>query len=330
MPSKNNKTESGISRRQFLLRAASTCGIAAATGVWGYVFYSKEPVRRSDVKILTFKDYRTEEKRVYPHLSIARGKDAEKMVRAAIDRIGGVSRFVSANDKVLLKPNAAWDRQPEQAANTNPEVVGAIVKLCLEAGASQVWVTDVSVNDPYRCFTRSGIWAATDRAGGKVKVASEKDFILTDLKGETLHVWPVSPFYHQVDKLINVPVVKHHSLSKCTIAMKNLYGSLGGQRNRLHQDINTAIADLAAAIRPTLTVIDATRVLMRNGPTGGNIADVSRYNTIIVGADLVAAESYGLRFLNLKTEDIPFVAMAEKRGIGIADLKSLNIAEIDV
>ena len=114
------------------------------------------------------------------------------------------------------------------------------------------------------------------------------------------------------------------------MAMKNLYGSLGGQRNRLHQDINTAIADLAAAIRPTLTVMDATRVLRRNGPTGGNLSDVSIENTVIAGVDLVAVESYGLRFLDLKVEDVPFITMAEKRGIGISDLKLLNVAEIEV
>jgi uncharacterized protein (DUF362 family) len=330
MPSKNNKREPGISRRQFLLRTAATCGLAATAGAWGYVFYSKEPVRRSDARILTFKDFRIEEKTVYPKLAVVHGQDAEKMVRAAFEKIGGMGRFVSPGEKVLLKPNAAWDRQPEQAANTNPAVVAAVVKLCLEARAAEVWVTDISVNDPYRCFARSGIEDAVKRAGGKIRLTTEKDFALTDLKGESLKVWPVSAFYHEADKLINLPVVKHHSLSKCTMAMKNLYGSLGGQRNRLHQDINTSIADLASAIRPTLTVMDATRVLKRNGPTGGNLSDVSIENTVIAGVDLVAIESYGLKFLDLKVEDIPFIMMAEKRGMGISDLKSLNIAELNV
>jgi uncharacterized protein (DUF362 family) len=330
MPSKNNKREAGMSRRQFLLRTAATCGLAATAGAWGYVFYSKEPVRRSDSRILTFKDFRAADTQVYPALAVVHGQDVEKMVRAAIEKIGGMSRFINPGEKILLKPNAAWDRQPEQAANTNPEVVAAVVRMCLEARASEVWVTDVSVNDPYRCFARSGIEDAVKRAGGKIRFAAENDFILTDLKGESLKVWPVSAFYHQADKLINLPIVKHHSLSRCTMAMKNLYGSLGGQRNRLHQDINTAIADLACAIRPTLTVMDATRVLKRNGPTGGNLSDVSLMNTVIAGVDLVAIESYGLRFLDLRLEDVPFIVMAEKRGIGISDWKSLNIAEINV
>lgn len=330
MPSKINKKEPGISRRQFLLRTATTCGLAATAGVWGYLFYSREAVRRSDSRILTFRDFRIEESKVYPTLAVVHGLDAEKMVMAAVDKIGGMSRFIKPGDKVLLKPNVAWDRQPEQAANTNPEVVAAVVKLCLEAHAAEVWVTDVPVNDPHRCFARSGIEEAVLRSGGKIRLAAENDFLLTDLKGESLKVWPVSPFYHQVDKLINLPLVKHHSLSRCTMAMKNLYGSLGGQRNRLHQDINTSIADLATAIRPTLTVMDATRVLRRNGPTGGNLADVSIENTVIAGVDLVAIESYGLRFLDLKAEDIPFILMAEKRGIGVSDWKSLTIAEMNV
>jgi uncharacterized protein (DUF362 family) len=330
MPSRNNNKEPGLSRRQFLLRTAGTCGLAATAGVWGYVFYSREPVRRSSSRILTFKDFRTGEKKVYPELAVVHGLDAEKMVRAALEKIGGIGRFINPGDKVLLKPNCAWDRQPEQAANTNPAVVAAVVKLCLEAQASEVWVTDIPVNDPYRCFSRSGIEDAVKRAGGKIRLTAENDFVQTDLRGESLKVWPVSAFYHQADKLINLPVVKNHSLSKCTMAMKNLYGSLGGQRNRLHQDINTAIADLACAIRPTLTVMDATRVLKRNGPTGGNLSDVSIENTVIAGVDIVAIEAYGLRFLDLKVEDIPFILMAEKRGLGISDLKSLNIAEMNV
>ena len=120
MPSKNDKREPALNRRQFLLKTAATCGLAAAAGTWGYIFYSKEPVRRSDRKIFTFKDFRTEASSVYPYLVVVRGKDAEKIVRAAIDRLGGMRRFVKSGDKVLLKPNAAWDRQPEQAANTNP------------------------------------------------------------------------------------------------------------------------------------------------------------------------------------------------------------------
>jgi uncharacterized protein (DUF362 family) len=330
MPSKHNEREPTITRRQFLKRTAATCGLAAAAGAWGYVFYSEEPVGRNAARTYTLRDFRAEDNSISPHLAIVHGREADKMVRAAFDSLGGIERFVDPGDKVLLKPNASWDRQPEQAANTNPEVVAAVVKLCLGARASEVWVTDVSVNDPLRCFARSGIGAAVQKAGGRIRLAGDGDFVPTDLQGDALKVWPVSVFYHEADKVINLPVVKHHSLSRCTMAMKNLYGILGGQRNRLHQDIDTAIADLATAVRPTLSIMDATRVLKRNGPTGGNLSDVSVENTIIAGVDIVSVEACGLQFLGLQPSDIPFIAMAEKRGVGISDWKSRNVAELNV
>jgi uncharacterized protein (DUF362 family) len=330
MTSKKHTTEPPISRRQFLLRTGATCAIAGGVGLWAYLFHSDKPVRRGSEKILTFKDFRIPSSTVCPSMVIVHGKNAELMTRAACDKLGGMSRFISPEDKVLIKPNVGWDRQPEQAANTNPDVVSAIVKLCREARASQIWVTDVSINDPYRSFARSGIEAAVEKAGGKIKFTTENDFTLTDLKGQMLTVWPVSKFYHEVDKVINVPVVKHHSLSKCTIAMKNWYGVLGGRRNRLHQEINVSIADLATALKPTLTIIDATRVLKQNGPTGGNLSDVSQENTLIAGLDQVALDSYSLRFLDLKVQDVPFLTLAQKRNVGTSDWKSLNYVEITV
>jgi uncharacterized protein (DUF362 family) len=150
------------------------------------------------------------------------------------------------------------------------------------------------------------------------------------ITGQVLKVWPVSRFYHQVDKVINLPVVKHHSLSQCTIALKNWYGVLGGQRNRLHQEIDISIADLASAIRPTFTIVDATRVLKYNGPTGGNLSDVALEDTIIAGLDEVALDSYSIRFLDLKVDDVPFIEIAENRGLGVKDWRSLNFVELSL
>ncbi|MEO5360230.1 MAG: DUF362 domain-containing protein [Nitrospirota bacterium] len=331
MPSKLNDKARGLSRREFLIKLTTAAVASATCGAAALIFHSGEPVNRRNNKIYTFKNYRiTDISAALPKLAIVHGKDAGKMVRAAVDKLGGIGQFIKPSDKVLIKPNVGWDRQPELAANTNPDVVAAVVRLCIEARASSVWVTDVSINDPYRSFARSGIESAVSKAGGKVKFTTDNDFLDTDLKGELLKIWPVSAFFHQVDKVINIPVAKHHSLSKCTLSMKNLYGTLGGQRNRLHQDINVSIADLAAAIRPTLTVMDATRVLKTNGPTGGSISDVAQGDTIIAGADDVAIDTYTLSFLDLKAADVPYIQMAEHRGVGTSDWKSLNPAEFSV
>ncbi len=330
MTSKYNKKEPALDRRQFIKKSAITCGVALSTGAWGYLFYSKEPVRKIKSKVYAFKDFRVPVSNVYAKMTVARGTDTGKMLRASLEKLGGITKFIQPGDKVLIKPNVGWDRQPEQAANTNPELVSAVVKLCREAKASEILVTDVSINDPYRCFARSGIENAVLQSGGKILFTGESDFVLTDMKGELLKIWPVSKFYHEADKVINVPIVKNHSLSKCTLAMKNWYGVLGGQRNQLHQDINTSIVDLAQAVRPTLTVMDATRVLKKNGPTGGNLSDVSIENTIIAGLDEVAIDSYSLQFLDLKKDDVPFIKLAEKRGLGTSDWRSIHVEEINL
>ena len=223
-----------------------------------------------------------------------------------------------------------WDRQPEQAANTNPEVVGAVTRLCREAGAGEVWVSDVSLNDPERCFARSGIRAAAEGAGADVLIPGDNDFWKTDMQGQLLGDWPVSRFFHLVDRIINLPVVKHHSLCGCTLAMKNWYGVLGGRRNQLHQSIHTSIVDLAAALRPTLTIMDATRVLKHNGPTGGSLDDVSVQNTLIAGLDEVAIDAYSLQFLGLTPDAVPFLALGEQRGLGRVDWRKRRWVEAQV
>ena len=326
MPSKNNKREPGISRRQFLLRSAATCGLAATAGVWGYVFYSKEPVRRSDAKIFTFRDYRTAERKVYPQLAVVHGKDAEKMVRAAMEKIGGMNRFINPGERVLLKPNAAWDRQPEQAANTNPELVAEVVRQCWQAGAKRVIVTDVSCNEPRRCFQRSGIQAAARAEGAEVILPDPDLFREVDLGGVALKSWPVFIPFLEADKILNLPIAKHHNLTGATLGMKNWYGILGGQRNRLHQQIHQSLVDLASFMLPTLTLMDCYRVLLRNGPTGGNPEDAELKKTIVAGTDPVAIDAYVAKaYWDLDPEKMPYLEMAAARGLGTTDFASLNV-----
>lgn len=325
--SRLNRVEPLWSRRQLLRETGITVGIAAGLGGLGWLAYSRDPLRRGREEILTLADFRVTESTLYPRLVVVRGQVAEAMVREAVATLGGIGRFINRGDKVLIKPNVGWDRQPEQGANTGPEVVAAVATLCREAGAGQVWVTDCSLNDPQRCFSRSGIEVAANGVGAQVLLPGSDDYRLTDMGGKLLKVWPVARYYHQADKLINLPIVKHHSLSGCTVAMKNWYGVLGGQRNRLHQDIHGSIVDLAGAVRPTLTIVDAIRVLKRNGPTGGSLDDVARENTILAGLDEVALDAYAVGFLGLVPGQVPYLAMAEKRGLGRVNWRELNWIE---
>lgn len=276
------------------------------------------------------RDYRlTDSKAELPQLVIARNEtEPEALVRKALEALGGMKRFISRGDIVVVKPNVGWDRTPIHAANTNPRVVAEVVKLVYDAGAKRVIVTDASCNEPNRCFQRSGIWKAAYDVGAEVIMPAEHRFRTMRLKGEVLDEWPVyTPLIH-ADKVINVPIAKHHNLSKYTAAMKNWYGSLGGRRNRLHQNIDVSIADLATFMQPTLTIVDAFRVLMRNGPQGGNIADAKDMFTLIASVDQVAADAYGCQLIGRTPEEIPYIKMAAERGLGTMAWKSLRYVEV--
>jgi uncharacterized protein (DUF362 family) len=260
-------------------------------------------------------------------LVVAAGEPGEA-TRASIEALGGMQAFVRSGERVVIKPNAGWDRTPVQAANTNPVVVSTLVELCLSAGASEVVVTDHSCNEARRCFTRSGIWKAADAAGATVVLPAPHRFRTYDLGGVILGRMPVLAAAVQADRFINVPVAKHHGLSGFTGAMKNLYGVLGGRRNRLHQRIDDSSADLADFIRPTLTVMDATRVLVRNGPQGGDIGDTEAVGKVIASTDQVAVDAYSCRLIGLAPADLPYVALGASRGLGAADLGSIDIREV--
>ena len=250
------------------------------------------------------------------------------LARRAVDALGGMKRFISRGDIVVVKPNIGWDRMPIHAANTNPDVVAAVVKMAFEAGAKRVVVTDASCNDPNRCFQRSGIWRAAYALGADVIIPAEHRFRMMRLNGDVLDEWPVYTPLVQADKVINVPVAKHHNLAKYTGAMKNWYGSLGGRRNRLHQNIDVSVADLATFMRPTLVVVDATRVLLRNGPQGGNVDDTREMNTVIATVDQVAADSYGASLIGQKRENVPYLKMGHDRGLGTMFWENLRVREV--
>ncbi len=264
-----------------------------------------------------------------PELVVAKNDtDPAALVRKAVEALGGMKRFIGRQDIVVVKPNIGWDRTPIHAANTNPRVVAEVVRLAYDAGAKRVVVTDASCNEPNRCFQRSGIWKAAYDMGAEVILPASHRFRTMRLKGEVLDEWPVYTPLVNADKVINVPIAKHHNLAKYTAAMKNWYGSLGGRRNRLHQNIDVSIADLAQFIQPTLTIVDATRVLMRNGPQGGNVADAKDMHTVIATTDQVAADAYGCQLIGRTAEEIPYLRMGQERGIGTMHWQNLRFKEV--
>jgi len=267
-----------------------------------------------------------------PDLVVAHGsgKSPSVITKAAIDAMGGIKKFISRGNIVVIKPNMSWDRLPEQAATTNPEVVATIVKLCFEAGAKKVKLFDRSVSDPRRCYKQSGITDAVRGLGAEVTYIDERRFKDISIQGQVLKSWPLYQDLFEADKIINVPIAKHHGLARLTMAMKNWVGVMGGQRGRIHQKIGESLADLALVIKPTLTVLDAIRILTADGPQGGDLADVKKIDTVIVGVDQVAVDSYGATLFGMKGSDLPYVKAAASAGIGTMDLSKLKIKTLSV
>jgi uncharacterized protein (DUF362 family) len=268
----------------------------------------------------------------FPDLAVTRMGAPEDLTRRALEALGGMGRFVPKGAKVVVKPNICVAYHSyEYAATTNPWVVGALVKMCFEAGASKVQVMDFPFGgSPEEAYARSGISEQVVAAGGEMVIMSRLKFISTDISaGQDLRQARIYKDALGSDVLIDVPIAKHHSLAQLTLGMKNLMGLIR-DRGAIHQNLGQRLADLTSVLRPDLTVIDAVRILMANGPTGGDLGDVKEMNTIIASTDIVAADSYASTMFGLQPNDLEYVRAASLMGLGQSNLNNLRIEEIIV
>ena len=262
-------------------------------------------------------------------LAEAEGSDPAALVRGAVAKLGGIERFVARGAVVVVKPNLGWDRRPEEGANTHPAVVEEVCRLALEAGAKRVRVFDRTCNDARRTYERSGVRAAMEGLGDRrvqLEHVDEDHFAVVPFKGAVrLERWPLYRPALEADALINVPVVKHHGLTGLTASMKNLMGLMGGNRGRIHQDIEDNLVDLNANLRSHLVIVDATRILLRNGPQGGGTRDVRIANRVAATTDVVAADAWSARQFGADPLSIGHIRRAAERGLGVADLARVPV-----
>jgi uncharacterized protein (DUF362 family) len=266
------------------------------------------------------------------YLSLVRGTDPAAITERAVAALGGIERFVLSGDNVVIKPNICVDyNPPEYAATTNPAVVATLVKLCLGAGAKGVTVMDMPFGGtPESAYQVSGIADAVKDAGGRMVIMNRAKFVKTDIPdGRSIQSWPIYGDILTADVVINVPIAKHHSLARLSLGLKNLLGVVESP-NQIHSDLGRRIADLASIIRPTLTVVDAYRILMDHGPTGGSLNDVKQMNTIIATHDPVAADTRAAQMFGLGSNDVPFIEAAEQMGLGQTDLSGVRVEELSL
>ena len=320
-----NRRDDVLSRRRFLIRCCKAGLLASGIGVAGWWLHdAKGPPRPAgsgaDVRI---PDFSLPD--ITPRMSIIKGADRKQTVRQALKAIGGMEGFIRPGDSVLLKVNAAFASPPSLGATTHPDLVEEVVRLCFQAGASKVVVTDNPINDPASCFQLTGIERAARSAGADIILPKEQFFApVTVADARLIRSWPV--LYRPlvgIDRLIGMAPVKDHHRSGASLSMKNWYGLLGGRRNIFHQDIHTIITELAEMVRPTLVILDGTTSMMTNGPTGGSLSDLKPTHTMIVSTDAVAADAFGASLLDKKIQDLPYITKAAAAGLGTADFQKL-------
>ncbi len=266
-----------------------------------------------------------------PEVAVAVGDDAAANTRAAVAMLGGMGRFVKRGDRVVIKPNILTGREPRYGVTTNPDAVGAAVRMCWEAGAGSVSVMDRPTSPPTQAYSVSGIQAAVEAADGTMKVLSDRDFENTAIpKGRVLTSWPLLSDLFEADVVINMPCAKTHGLAGLTLSMKNLMGVMGGTRGLIHQEFDQKIVDVNTLVRPHLTILDAYRLLIRNGPTGGGLQDVRPGRTCIAGTDPVSVDAYGATLFGMEPSDLSYVMLAADQGLGVADLAALRIEKREV
>ena len=334
-----NPSEQPISRRRILTGLGATAAVAgSAVGAglllkdnWGMQGveppkqvrlkdYSVQlPVSRPSLVVvrsspLDAKDFASRDEEF-----LARGEQALKMVRSALEEMGGVEKFITKGDVVVVKPNVAFDKNPDLGATTSPDTVWAVVKLCLAAGARKVIVADNPINNPESCFFKTKVGDAALQAGAEVMMPQASYFEDLYVGGETIKTtWKMffRPF-REATKVIGVSPVKDHNLCKATVTMKNWYGLLGNPRNQFHQDIHGIISDFALMMKPTFVVADGRKLLMRNGPTGGSLNDVKRSDAIVVGTDCTSVDSWCVtRLLEKPRHEIIYLDKVIARGLG--------------
>ncbi len=263
-----------------------------------------------------------------PLVALAEGADYAAITRNVISSLGGMKQFVKKGDTVVVKPNIGWDRKPEYAATTHPVVVKTIVEECLKAGAGRVKIFDNPCNDPRRSYESSGIPAILKGMENvEVKQMDRERYKNTKINGVFLKEWELYDEALSANVLINVPIAKDHGTSRLTLGLKNLMGIMGGNRGYIHRSIDEALTDLNSVVKSHLTIIDATRILVRHGPVGGSLNDVKVLNKVMASTDIVAADAYATTLFNLNPQDVPPTVAAYKRGLGEMNLSKIKVVK---
>ncbi|MDR0543121.1 MAG: DUF362 domain-containing protein [Dysgonamonadaceae bacterium] len=272
-----------------------------------------------------------------PDMVAVKGGEPAQMLQEALKTLGGIGKYVKKGHNVVIKPNIGWDKKPEFAADTNPELVGELVKQCLAAGARKVTVFDHTCDNWQRCYNNSGIKQAVESAGGVMVPGNDPSYYkeIKLPKAVKLKSAKIHQALLEADVWFNVPILKNHDGARMSIAMKNYMGIVEDRPYFHSNDLQQCIADICTwDKKPALNIIDAYRCLLRNGPQGRSVKDAYQMKALIVSKDIVAADTAAIRMFNqvekISIDDVGHIANGEKLRLGTQKIDQLNIKRINI
>jgi uncharacterized protein (DUF362 family) len=273
-----------------------------------------------------------------PDLVAVMGGEPEIMLDKALEALGGIGNFVKKGQKIVIKPNIGWDRTPELAGNTNPKLIGALVRKCIDAGASKVTVFDHTCDDWKKCYASSGIEAAVKAAGGVIVPGNDEKYYSGEVSlpsAASLKAVKIHDALIEADAWINVPVLKNHGGAKLSCAMKNFLGIVWDRRFFHANDLQQCIADICTwEKKPVLNIVDSYRMMFQNGPQGKSEADVKTVKALLASADIIAVDTAALQFFNqvkkLDPEAVKHISIGQSLKLGTANLDSITIRRIKI
>ena len=260
---------------------------------------------------------------------VAHGTEIPQMLAAGVAALGGWGAFVKPGQKATIKPNAGWASTPEQGANTHPQLVEEAIRACRAAGASEVVLPENSCSPSAKSFAMSGIGAAAKNAGGRLyEPDDDQDFVEVAVPGgKTLKQVAVVRDVLETGCLINMPVAKTHGGAKLTLGLKNWMGSVRDRGFWHRRGLHQCIADFGTLVKAHLTIVDATRIMVTNGPRGPG--ELKTPNQLVLGTDPVAVDAYAATLFGMQPFAVPHIQIAHDMGLGCGDLAKVDVQHLE-
>ncbi len=263
-----------------------------------------------------------------------KGSDRFKNTQKALSLLGGMKKFIPANGSIgLLANSPSWWKNP--GSYTHPDITLAVILMCMEAGAKEIHF----LQDPAKDYWQKTPLGKTHQKKIDTVIKCSQNFIEKQIpKGKSLKKVKIVKDLFDCDAYINLPIIKNHTGTNMTCALKNLMGANSNGSNQFFHKgsgatedygdvefLSQCIADLNTLKKPVLCVVDASEVLLTNGPAGPG--KISKLNKVVAGADPVAIDAYCAGLIGLNPKDIIMIGKAHAHGLGEKDLKKKKIKQ---